>query len=156
MGITSLGEWWAKSIECWCGDAVIFCAAWNADLSWPVLRDVMKSLPYLPPHRGAWSHEPLPWAPQDCPGRASAPGETKHHKSLGIPGFLGITLQDNTQAEGSLPWGTELIMGYSGRFTMEPKVGRWRDQASLGRNKCAKMEREENRGTLLTVCWLVP
>lgn len=38
----------------------------------------------------------------------------------------------------------------------EAKVGRCRDQAGLGRNKRAKMEREEDRGNLLTVCWLVP
>lgn len=128
MGIPSLGEWWAKSNECWCGDAIIFCAAWNADLRWPVLRDVAKSSP-SPTQRGmktralALSSSGLSWE-SISPRWDTAPR---------VPG--GHLLGQHT-GWGSLPWGTGLIMGYRERacwdrvrLTMEcvgeePKVGR--------------------------------
>lgn len=113
------------------GDAVIFCAAWNADLSWPVLGGVMKSLP-SPSQRSmkswalALSSSGLSW--ESISPRWDKAPQVKH---------LGITPWDNTQAEGSLPWGTELIMGYreracwgGGRHTMEHLEGnqRWVDE----------------------------
>lgn len=109
---------------------------------------------HLPPHRGARRHEPLSWAPQGCPGRASAP---VRHSTTSPWGSSSGT------AEGSLPWGTGLIIHY--HFTgkehaggesssmehlgEEPKVGRWRHWASLGRNKYAKMEREDTNSLLV-------
>lgn len=158
MGIVSLGEWWPKSNDCWCGDAIIFCAAWNADLSWPVLRDVMKSSPS--PTQRSTKTRALALSSSGLSWESISP---KWHTAPGVPG--GHPLVQHRL--GSLLWGTGLVMWYreragwdGGRLTVEcleeeEKVGRWGDQAILGRNKCAKMERED-RGDLLTVCWLTP
>lgn len=84
-----------------------------------------------------------------------SPGEAQHHKSLGVILWdsWGIpALRDRAYNTLSFYWERACWDGESSSMEHlgeEPKVGRWRHWASLGRNKYAKMEREDTNSLLV-------